>query len=212
MKIKIVKEKRKTLLLKIVSTNEILVKAPQKLGDDKIQNFISSKEKWVKNKVKKMEELKEFANNFDFSKYIYKFGKPILKTENLSIDFNKFTSTKKNKIIKQQYLSMFDLLKEKTQEFGKKFGITFKDVRSCTSTCKWGSCTSNAEIRLNYKLIILPEEIIDYVIIHELCHTKHMNHKPQFWKEVEKYCPNHKLLQQKIKAYSFVLKKCSDSG
>ena len=63
-------------------------------------------------------------------------------------------------------------------------------------------CNNGEIIRQNNS-----KDLIDYIIVHELCHSKFMNHKPQFWKEVEKYCPNYKILRQKIKEYSFLLKK-----
>jgi len=56
----------------------------------------------------------------------------------------------------------------------------------------WGSCTFNKSISLNYKLIFLPKPLMDYVMIHELCHTKHMNHSPAFWNLVAKYDPEWK--------------------
>lgn len=207
MEIKIVKERRKTLLLKIVSTNEILVKAPIRLSDNKISEFISSKKKWFENKVKKMEGLENFANLFHFDKYIYEFGEPIMETKELGIDFEKFSARKKNMIIKEQYMSMFSYIRERVKEFCDYYGFIVKEITPCVSTCKWGSFSSSNEMKINFKAIILPKDLIDYIIVHELCHSKFMNHKPQFWKEVEKYCPNYKILRQKIKEYSFLLKK-----
>ena len=206
MEIKIVKERRKTLLLKIVSREEILVKAPIRLNDAKINDFISSKKKWFEDKIKKMESLEEFANHFSFDKYIYEFGEPIMETKELAIGFPSFSVRKKNKVIREQYFSMFSYVKDRVNEFVGKYNFKVKEVNPCVSTCKWGSFSSSKEMKINFKAIILPKDLIDYIIIHELCHSKHMNHKPQFWKEVEKYCPNYKVLRQKIKEFSFLLK------
>ncbi len=206
MKIRIVKEKRKTLLLKIVSKNEILVKAPTRLNDDKINEFILSKKKWFENKIVKMENLEEFASHFELKKYIYEFGEPILESKELAIDFDKLSSQKQSKIIHKQYLLMFSYIKTRVQEFCEKYSFNVDEINPCVSTCKWGSFSSSKELKVNFKAVILPKELIDYIIVHELCHSRYMNHKPQFWKEVEKYCPNYKILRQQIKAFSFLLK------
>lgn len=206
MKIRVVKEKRKTLLLKIISKDEILVKAPTKLNDGEISNFISSKKKWFEEKVKKMERLKNYEKSFHFDEFIYENLTPIMKTSELNFDFDKFSERKQQKVIKEQYLSMFPNLKTRAEKLGLRYNFDVKEILPCSSTCKWGSFSSQKVMKLNFKLIILPNEIIDYVIIHELCHSKHMNHKPQFWREVEKYCKNYKDLRQKIKDFSFVLK------
>ncbi|MDR3611177.1 MAG: M48 family metallopeptidase [Ignavibacteriaceae bacterium] len=64
----------------------------------------------------------------------------------------------------------------------------------------WGSCSSKANLSFNYKLMKYREEVIDYVIIHELCHLKVMNHSPKFWSLVETHCPNFKSLKKELKS------------
>lgn len=64
---------------------------------------------------------------------------------------------------------------------------------------RWGSCSNRGNINLNAKLIFLRQELRDYVIIHELCHLRHMNHSKNFWGEVQKYVPHAKSLQQEIR-------------
>lgn len=73
-------------------------------------------------------------------------------------------------------------------------GIT---VRRQTS--RWGSCSRKGNISLNYKLMKYPENIIDYVIIHELCHLKELNHSAKFWKLVEHYVPDYREMRKKLK-------------
>lgn len=63
---------------------------------------------------------------------------------------------------------------------------------------RWGSCSSNKDIILNYKLIFLPAEIVRYVLIHELCHTVYLDHSFKFWQLVEKFVPNHKILRKQL--------------
>jgi hypothetical protein len=65
---------------------------------------------------------------------------------------------------------------------------------------RWGSCSSKGNLNFNYKIVLLPPEIADYIIVHELCHLKQFNHSPQFWSLVAETVPNHKVLRQKLRA------------
>lgn len=74
----------------------------------------------------------------------------------------------------------------------KKHGFEYKMGKLTHSSTRWGSCNSSGSINLNISLMRLPVELIDYVIIHELCHTRHMNHSKLFWEEVGKCDPKYK--------------------
>uniref|UniRef100_UPI0018AB9FA7 M48 family metallopeptidase n=1 Tax=Clostridium tertium TaxID=1559 RepID=UPI0018AB9FA7 len=71
----------------------------------------------------------------------------------------------------------------------------------------WGSCNSRREIRLNWRLVLMPQFVMDYIIIHELCHIKQMNHSKEFWKLVESHCPNYKESKYWLKENGAMLMK-----
>ena len=68
-------------------------------------------------------------------------------------------------------------------------GVTVAGVRIGSATGRWGSCSADGRLNFPWKLVLCPEELIDYVVAHELAHRKHMDHSPEFWREVARLCP-----------------------
>ena len=90
-------------------------------------------------------------------------------------------------------------------QLSRQIGINYKSFSIISAKKKWGSCDNRGEIRLNYKLIMLKPEYIQYVCIHELCHIKHLDHSKKFWEPVAKFCPNYKKIREEMKEFSFCL-------
>ena len=93
-------------------------------------------------------------------------------------------------------------LSRRVDFLAEKYDFKFQKLRFSHTGTRWGSCSSSGTISLNIALMNLPHHLIDYVIIHELCHTRQMNHSRKFWAEVEKYCPNYKKYVQEMKQFS----------
>ncbi len=78
------------------------------------------------------------------------------------------------------------ILPYRTHQLAQKHGFTFSDVKIQSSKTRWGSCNHKQAINLSFYLLLLPQHLVDYVILHELCHTKEMNHGPRFWALMDK--------------------------
>jgi len=78
------------------------------------------------------------------------------------------------------------LLPDRTKQLAGKFGFYYSMVKIQSSKSRWGSCSRERSINLSFYLMLLPSHLIDYVILHELCHTKEMNHSEKFWKWMDK--------------------------
>lgn len=93
-------------------------------------------------------------------------------------------------------------LKMRVFEIATQMDLSYSRYQLSQARHQWGSCTIDRQIRLNWRLICCGPSFIDYVIIHELAHTKMMDHSPRFWALVSKYCPNYKQIQKDIRRIS----------
>ena len=98
---------------------------------------------------------------------------------------------------RQQALPLFVA---RAEHYAQKLEVKPKSIRLTTARTRWGSCTTQGEVRLNVQLIRLPHYLIDYVIVHELAHLREMNHSAAFWRVVEIACPDYARLRSELKA------------
>lgn len=83
-------------------------------------------------------------------------------------------------------------LPERLKEISKRIDLPYASVAIRGQRSRWGSCSADKDINLNYKLLFLPSELVDHILIHELCHTVHLNHSSKFWRLVAKFDPQWK--------------------
>ena len=90
----------------------------------------------------------------------------------------------------------------RVRELAVQFGFRYRALSFRNNISNWGSCSVDDNISLNVKLMKLPDEIIDYVILHELCHTVEKNHSSNFWALMEKVCPGCMQLRRRLRQYN----------
>lgn len=93
----------------------------------------------------------------------------------------------------------------RTEEFSKRFKLSYKNIRINRAQSRWGSCSIKKDLNFSCRLGLLPTECIDYVIIHELAHLKIMNHSKSFWTLVAEMMPDYKVREKQLKALSKTL-------
>ena len=207
MKIEIVRQKRKTISLKLIDSQNAVLKVPAKLSEQEIQKFLSEKKRWLERGIAKFQTKEDFANDFDLKNKVYLNGEYAADFKDLVIGFENMSAQAQESARKKYYLSNFYKLVEMTKSVSEKSGLTYNEIKSVSSVKVWGSYNSKRVMKLNWKLVIVPEELAYYVICHELSHSKHFNHKPQFWAEVERLCPDFKQKRRDLDQYSFLLKE-----
>lgn len=90
------------------------------------------------------------------------------------------------------------LVHERLVHWNQFYSFEYKRVAIRNQRSRWGSCSTNKNLNFNYKLVFLPIELVDYVIVHELCHLKHFNHGAEFWATVAEQIPNYKVHKEKL--------------
>lgn len=111
------------------------------------------------------------------------------------------------KIVQQFLVEIYTLesrqyLPQRVKSYAEKYGFRYRRLSFRNNISNWGSCSVDNNISLNIKLMKLPDEIIDYVILHELCHTVEKNHSASFWKLVGKVCPDYAKLRARLRKYN----------
>ncbi len=164
VKVNIIRSDRKTLSIQL-KTGEIIARAPLRMKDKEIYSFIESKRSWIEKNLAKIE----------------KREKAISEVKPFTEDEIKALAEKAKQIIP-----------ERVRYYAPMIGVTYNRITIRCQRTRWGSCSSKGNLNFNCLLALFPNEVIDSVVVHELCHRKHMNHSPQFYAEIDKVFPEYK--------------------
>lgn len=97
-----------------------------------------------------------------------------------------------------------EVLPARLAELAALYGFEYSGVRIKHNVSNWGSCSAKKNINLNLNLVRLPDDVRDYVLLHELCHLRYLNHGPEFHILLESLCPNHRNLARQLKDYKLI--------
>ena len=95
------------------------------------------------------------------------------------------------------------LVAQKIAHFNKFYNFTFGKIAIRNQRSRWGSCSKKGNLNFNYRLVLLPDELVNYVIVHELCHLSEFNHSKNFWNLVAQTIPNHADLRKQLHQTKF---------
>ncbi|WP_138756182.1 M48 family metallopeptidase [Paenibacillus sinopodophylli] len=194
---------RKKLYIHIDSTGHITVKAPNGTSDDEVVAAVERHGTSIVQKLQAIaaartapEKLKEYE---DEGKFLhlgkYYFLHELIETKELTEEELKL------RLKKFYFNSCKKIIGERIKPYQTQLKVKAKTIEIVESRTKWGSCSSEKHLTFNYRLAMAPLEVIDYVIIHELCHLTHMNHDRSFWRRVGSIMPDYKEKEEFLARY-----------
>ena len=161
----VIRSNRKSCSIKIKADGSVTVYAPRGMPLSFIEMFVYQKKDWIEKTQEKILSARA--------------AMPPLRV--LTEDEIKYLSEDAKRLIPPR-----------VNYFARQMGVSFKRITIRTQRTRWGSCSSKDNLNFNCLLMLAPEEVLDYVIVHELCHLKEMNHSKKFWSIVESTLPDYK--------------------
>lgn len=190
----IIRSSRKTMSLEIKADGSVVVRAPLRLSEAKIQKFVEEKQEWILKNLEKIQKRDAQKEN-----------------------------VQKLSALERQHLQnkACVVIPRRVAYYAEKLGVSYGKITLRQQKTRWGSCAANGNLNFNWLLILAPPEVLDYVVVHELCHRREMNHSQAFWKEVEKILPDYRERQKWLKDNGYCtgdasnrrkLEACIDNG
>lgn len=215
--VKVVPRSR-SVSVRVMPDGSVVVTAPRFTPRFVINQFVSKHEDWIDRKrsevLKKLNSLIEERENLFFRGREYGFRLSISSSESgvkmtesvLTVTATKEDHVEVRRILEKWYRAQAAKhFKERVPLLADLVDSDVKTVSIRSQRTRWGSCSSRNTISLNWRLIMAPDWVSDYVIYHELAHLTHMNHSKQFWQLVERFVPNHKDAQKWLKDHHSLL-------
>lgn len=167
MDYELIRSRRKSISVEIDREGRIIVRAPLRLPKREIERFLMEKSEWIRTHRDKILERREQQQ-----------ANPIPALTDAQLrDLKKRASA---------------VIPERVAYFAPMVGVSYGRITIRSQKTRWGSCSSKGNLNFNCLLLLTPPEVLDYVVVHELCHRKQMNHSPRFWAEVGRVLPDYR--------------------
>ncbi|MBQ9968159.1 MAG: M48 family metallopeptidase [Oscillospiraceae bacterium] len=164
MRYTVIHSDRKSVAIQIKSDGTVVVRAPYRVSEQEIEVFVAQKQAWIESHLKKMQAAREALP-----------------------DTMPFTREQ----IEQLAQQALTVIPERVRHYAPLVGVTYGRITIRNQRSKWGSCSGKGNLNFNCLLMLMPREILDSVVVHELCHRKHMDHSPAFYAEVRRVFPDY---------------------
>ncbi len=172
---KVIRTKRRSIEILVDSAGRLVVRAPTKMLDGQINDFLHKKQSWIiKNKELALKNIEKSGNI-------------------------KIADIPGLKIKAEREIT------KRAGHFSKISGLRFNKIRISGARRRWGSCSVKNNLAFSWRLILAPTTVIDYVVAHELAHTQEKNHSKKFWDLVKKIYPNYKESRKWLKENPYLL-------
>lgn len=159
----------KRLSVSIKNSGEVRVLAPKGLPKLVIEQFLAEKGSWILKNVRQLQQVSPQPFPED------------------------------PKLYQKSRLAAKKLVQSRLEYFNRFYGFTYDRISIRNQQTRWGSCSAKGNLNFNYRILFLPSELSDYVVVHELCHLRELNHSPAFWLLVELTIPDYKKRRQLLR-------------
>ena len=199
---KIIRSNRASISLQVDDNGELIVKAPRLMPKFLINKFINEKSEWIKKALSKVNKIKNTKKNYkegetflflgkEYSLHLGNYSEIFLDNNNLN--FPKVLFFRIEKELRSWYIkNAKEKINQRLKLHAVKMNRNYTEVFFSDTKSKWGTCFHDNSLQFNWRLIMAPIVVIDYVIIHELTHTKEKNHSIKFWNNVKLFTPAYK--------------------
>lgn len=161
----LIRSDRTTCQIQVKADGSVIVRAPRNMPERDILRFVTEKEEWIERAQVKVAEAKERADSTE----------PLTRAE-----------------IEKLADMALGYIPERVAYFAPLVGVEYGGITVRNQKTRWGSCSGKGNLNFNCLLMLTPPDVIDYVVVHELCHLIEMNHSPRFWNEVGRVLPDYK--------------------
>lgn len=218
---KLIESNRKSIAVEVLDNGEVQVRAPYGMTELEINRLLKSRQRWLYTRVKAVKENKSITENYNTGRRLLFLGRELfLKVEYGSYDRGVFLDGNELKVIvsenhKEQIPAILEkwyrfkarqVLRSITAYYANQMNVRVNQVTIKDQKTRWGSCSSKHNLNYNYRLVMAPEKVIEYVVIHELCHLIQMNHSREFWNEVERVQPEYRQYRKWLKDHQHDLR------
>ena len=214
--------------MQVDTHGEITVVAPWHTPEKVVHDFISKNHGWLEKQFAKIDKSKKKRPEFHYltGDTFYYFGEPVvlevspssakrpaikIRDDKMLITLYGEISLKEGiKTIKKAIADFYrskaeETIRDRLEHFNEHYGFRYNRVTMRDQKSRWGSCSRLRNLNFNWRLIMAPIEVIDYVVVHELCHLKEMNHSSRFWALVSQVMPEHKKYRKWLKDNHYML-------
>lgn len=216
---KLIRSKRRSISIQISSVGEVVLHVPNKCSFEKIKEVLEEKRGWIETHRQRILKSQQLNSDIISYKKVLFLGytkdivfadqlKKVQMTANCIFVPQKIKDNLQK--IKKNISSLLienamNILRKRVEYFANLMQLKPSLISLINSKRLWGSCSQNDEIKLNWRLVMVLPDLIDYVVVHELAHIIEFNHSQKFWKIVESFIPNYRERRSFLKKGDFLL-------
>lgn len=207
------RSRRTTLSLGVTKQGEVVVRAPIKMRKADIDRFVLSRESWILEHVTlaKRRLAAQASFSLTYGDTVPLCGKtyPIAGRDGQRIGFDGreiyMPAGLDNEAIKSAVIQVYrylaaDVIGGKVKTYASQMGLTPTSMRITGAATRWGSCSGANSINFSWRLMMASEDVIDYVVVHELAHIAEHNHSERFWALVKRYMPDYQARREELRS------------